>query len=99
MSGDLESQLQLFASMDSDGSGGLDRDEFVQAALVITDDMFTQWVDHVLYQDVLASDAERAAQVCCLDFLRSLVSLVVRNGLRLQICDFNHFKTVWLSGC
>jgi hypothetical protein len=63
MSGDLDAQLKLFSAMDTDGSGGLDRDEFVTAALHIDDDMFTQWVDHVLYQDVLATEEERMAQV------------------------------------
>lgn len=63
MSGHLDKQLLLFQSMDTDGSGGLDRDEFVEAALNITDDMFTQWVDSVLYQDTLTAEADRLAQV------------------------------------
>ena len=63
MTGDLDAQLKLFASMDSDGSGGLDRDEFVSAAIQIQDEIFTQWVDQVLYQDIVATEAERMTQV------------------------------------
>ncbi len=64
LTGDLESQLALFQSMDADGSGGLDKDEFVVAALRIQDTMFLQWIDHVLYQDVIVTEAEKLAQVC-----------------------------------
>ena len=57
----LDSQLRLFASMDADGSGGLDRDEFVSASLQITDETFSEWVDRVLYEDQLASQSAALA--------------------------------------
>jgi hypothetical protein len=76
LSASLDSQLKLFAAMDTDGSGGLDREEFMAASEHITDPSFLEWCVRVPPL-VCLSAASRGVCVVITVPLRFLAAVVV----------------------
>ena len=63
LSASLDAQLKVFATMDTDGSGGLDREEFLAASHRVTDPFFMDWVNCVLIEHDKIVNAEKFEQV------------------------------------